>query len=961
MHETRQSAHQEVIADAAHDGMRTPAGGRLSARYRHLARAGGVGALLVGLLALLGWSTGQLRWAGILPDAKALAPGMAIIVGLLGAVLAFAVQRRLTPPGRLLARVLLAAIALFTLTELWCLFAGTGASPEWLLLKSHPLLATPNARSSPIALTLALLQALALYLGLLPPSRFAGGSRRWAGILASLILVIAATVLFSYGFRHPLLEHTAFIPAALPAALAFLLLSGGAIAALGPSVPPIALFSGSPTRRLLNKAFIPLIFSAVLLALAVHLLLTDWLRLNAAILTGAVIVALLLLTVTVSARVAAAVGGRLEHAEAALHQLQERLAVTLHSIGDAVITTDVQGRITMLNHVATALTGWSEEAAVGRPVEEVFRIVNERTRLAVENPVAKVLASGRIEGLANHTVLIARDGAEYAIADSGAPIHDADGKTLGVVLVFRDVTDERRAEHALSSSEKRYRRLFEHARDGILILDAERFAVLDVNPALLALFGVARDEVLGRPLAAVHDFFDDAMTARMYATLRRDGYCRQDDITLTTRDGHRIAVEFTGSVYRVNGDSVIQCLVRDISEQQQVEEQLRQAVKMESVGRLAGGIAHDFNNILTGISGFSQLVTDALPPASSLRGDMREVLALSQRAADLTRQLLTFSRQHDIAPHPVDLNALVHGTLKMLQRLIGEDISIRFDPGEDLGAVNVDPGRIEQVLMNLTINARDAMPDGGTLTLATRRVRLDVAMAEARFGVAPGDYLLLTVADTGYGMDAETQRHIFEPFFTTKEVGMGSGLGLATVYGIVTQHGGNILVESAPNHGAVFSIYLPCVESAVAAENAVAAELPFQGGQETILVVEDEEAVREVIERILTLGGYIVLCAANATVAEAMFHARQDEIALLVTDVVMPGGNGVELAQRLCAQAPALRIIYMSGYHDNPVLHEATRTADVVLLRKPFTMAQIFHAIHEALDDLPEKAGSHEH
>jgi signal transduction histidine kinase/CheY-like chemotaxis protein len=384
-------------------------------------------------------------------------------------------------------------------------------------------------------------------------------------------------------------------------------------------------------------------------------------------------------------------------------------------------------------------------------------------------------------------------------------------------------------------------------------------------------------------------------------------------------------------------------------ERAKIEDQLRQAHKMESIGRLAGGVAHDFNNILTGIGGYTELVLDRLDTASPLREDLGEVQRLAKRAADLTQQLLAFSRRQPLEPRILNLNDTVADTSKMLKRVIGEDIDFQFAPAPDLGNVRADPGQIEQILMNLAVNSRDAMPTGGKLTIETANIELDAEYAGRHVAVAPGPYVMLAVSDTGCGMDAATKERLFEPFFTTKEKGKGTGLGLATVYGIVKQHGGNIWVYSEPGKGATLKIYLPRVAEAVS-NVGPAVEPETARGEEMILVVEDEAPVYAFAERVLKARGYAVVIARSAEEAQRVFSVQEKTVSLLLTDVVLPGMNGRVLYDLLKSKKPDLKVLYMSGYTDNAIVHQGVLDAGITFIQKPFTTEMLARKVRQVLD-----------
>jgi two-component system, cell cycle sensor histidine kinase and response regulator CckA len=390
-------------------------------------------------------------------------------------------------------------------------------------------------------------------------------------------------------------------------------------------------------------------------------------------------------------------------------------------------------------------------------------------------------------------------------------------------------------------------------------------------------------------------------------------------------------------------------VTRAYDELARTQDQLAQAQKMEAIGRLAGGIAHDFNNLLTVIKGRSQLVLQRLGPDDPLRRQIALVEQTADRAASLTRQLLAFSRKQMLDPRVLDLNAVVDGIESMLRRLIGEDIELRTRPARDLGAVRADPGQLEQVILNLVVNARDAMPAGGTLTIETANLEVTAEPVEAPLDIPAGLYVRLSVSDTGVGMSAGTRAHLFEPFFTTKELGKGTGLGLASVYGIVKQSGGAIAVRSEPGSGSTFAIFLPQVGEPVEPARPGRAEDEVPGGTETILLVEDEDAVRELAREVLQAGGYTVLEARHGHQALEIAETHRGSIALLLTDVVMPGMDGPGLARRLTAIRPGVRLLYVSGYADR-VAESGDGLPAAALLHKPFFPATLAGKVREVLD-----------
>ena len=492
--------------------------------------------------------------------------------------------------------------------------------------------------------------------------------------------------------------------------------------------------------------------------------------------------------------------------------------------------------------------------------------------------------------------------------------------------------------------DSQYRELVENAADVVFALDTEgRFTAL--NQASETLTGRTRADLIGRPLAELAAPGQDEVLAR---AARGGGPV---ELTLLAGGGRPVVLEVAGRRIERDGRFAgVECIARDVTERRQLEEQLRQAQKMEAVGRLAGGIAHDFNNLLTAINGFGDLALDILPPDHPARAMVAEIRKAGDRAAGLTRQLLAFGRRSVVAPQVLDLNAVVRESESLLGRLLGEHLVLTADLDPTLPRVAADPGQIQQLVMNLAVNARDAMPEGGRLTISTQVAGVARAGLARDPDVPAGEYAVLSVADTGCGMTAEVKARIFEPFFTTKGPGKGTGLGLATVYGIVRQSGGHIAVESEPGRGTEFRVYLPVARGDEASEPPPVVTPMPRRGRETVLVAEDESAVRALARRTLESSGYTVLEAADGEAAIGVAAAYRGTIDLLVTDVVMPRLGGRQLAEALTSRRPGLRVLFMSGYTDDGALLDGVRDAAVAFLPKPFAPVALVRKVREVLD-----------
>jgi two-component system cell cycle sensor histidine kinase/response regulator CckA len=519
-----------------------------------------------------------------------------------------------------------------------------------------------------------------------------------------------------------------------------------------------------------------------------------------------------------------------------------------------------------------------------------------------------------------------------------------------LLAVLRKVWDKHALTRALRESEERFRATFEQAAVGIghTTLDGRW---LRVNQRLCNIVGYTRDELLARTFQDItHPEDLDFDLAEHSRLLANEIQTRSREKRYLHKNGSVVWVDLTVSMAREPSGKLKYSIavIQDITQRKKLEEELLHAQRMEGVGQLAGGIAHDFNNLLTVIGGRCVLALGRLQPADPLRRDLDLISKTADRAAALTRQLLAFSRKQVLQPRVAELNDLIGNLTSLLMRLIGEDIELTFVPAPDTGRVRVDPGQLEQVIVNLTVNARDAMPRGGRLTIETAKVELDESYAARHVGVVPGSHVMLAVSDTGGGMDSATQARIFEPFFTTKGPGKGTGLGLATVYGIVKQSGGHVRVYSELGTGTVFKIYLPRTEDA--AEAAAAASVRLPTGTETVLLVEDEDDVRDLAREVLEQLGYTVLEAAAPPDAILIAERYAGIIELLLTDVVMPRISGRALATTIAAMRPETRILFMSGYTDDAIVRHGVLEPGTQFIEKPFTPEALALKVREVLD-----------
>jgi len=629
-----------------------------------------------------------------------------------------------------------------------------------------------------------------------------------------------------------------------------------------------------------------------------------------------------------------------------LFESEELFRLIGENAADLIAVVDMEGRRIYNSLSYQTVLGYSpEELKNSSGLEQIHPEDRELVRTAAAE--ARRTGKGKtLEYRIRH-----KDGSWRVFESTASVILDRKGQPEKLVVVNRDISDRKSALEALERSEASFRGVVEGAPYAICRVSREG-CFLRVNPALEKMLGHNGQDELLRSNIGLDVFRKLGEFEQLVDVLQSEGEFKDVQAEWKRKDGAVITVLCSGrTVDRSgNGSPYIELFAEDVTESRVLERQLRMTTKMEAIGRLSGGIAHDFNNLLGVIIGYSEILKRKISVENPLYECADEIEKAGQRAVSLTRQLLAFSRQQILTPAVLDLNALVAGMEKMLPRLIGEDIIVVTRLSDNIGRVKADHGQVEQVVMNLAVNARDAMPQGGELRIETSNSEFDEAYVRHHPGAKLGRYVRLAVADSGTGMSAETLGHIFEPFFTTKEVGKGTGLGLATVYGIVKQSGGYLWVDSKPGEGSVFQMFLPRVEESVTKIVSNAVPLTTVRGVETILLVEDADALRKLARSFLVDRGFEVLAAENGEEALRLAAAHKEPIHLLLTDVIMPGMNGRVLAEHLLAKRPGMRVLYISGYTDSFIAGHGVLEQGTHLLHKPFTEHALIAKVREVLD-----------
>ncbi len=619
----------------------------------------------------------------------------------------------------------------------------------------------------------------------------------------------------------------------------------------------------------------------------------------------------------------------------------------LESAPDAIVAVNQKGQIVLANSQTKALFGYQRDELLNQPVELLLPDAFKENHIHHRETYN---ANPHIRAMGQGLDLVARrkDGSEFPVEISLSPLQTEDG--LLVTSIIRDITERKRVEAALRQKDEDLRALVERAPYGIYRSNvAGKFHLL--NRALVDMLGYDSEKELLALDMATQVYADPRQRAQFIEQHRETGRFVNVEVEWKRKDGKLITVRLSGHSFPGEnpGDTIFEVVAEDITQQRSLEQQVRHSQKMEAIGRLTGGIAHDFNNLLTLVYGYSELLQERIGRGHPARSAVEEIQKAAERATTLTKQLLAFSRNQPQKPEIFSLNTAVEQMEKMLRRVIGEDITLVLSLEPAPAEIKAEPGQVEQILMNFTVNARDAMPRGGRLTLRTENIVLAEHDSLRSPDLSPGPYVVLSVSDTGVGMDAEILARIFEPFFTTKEKDKGTGLGLATVYGIVKQSGGLVTVFSQPGEGTTFQIFFPRLGQDPALNKQARKITAAPGGDRTVLLVEDEDSLRRVAQEFLTLSGYTVLSAADGEEALNLAGQHRDTIHLLVTDMVMPGMSGRELASRLLRLRPDIKILYISGYTYEEVLPSDKTAPEGAFLQKPFALDALAIKVRELL------------
>jgi two-component system, cell cycle sensor histidine kinase and response regulator CckA len=907
-------------------------------------QAAGLIVLLLGVsVFVVGWILDVRLVTSVVPGLATMKANTAIGFILCGASLLLSVRSPSARWAALLARVCgVVTLALAVATLLQYLGGWTFGIDELLFSDPNPRRADPG-RMSPLTAS-----CFALWAGALLARASRPGPSQ---LLALVVVAVAGLTLLGYLYSaRGLLGIASYSEMAVHTALSFVLLAMGLL-----FLDPASGVAGMLTSDSMGGTTARRLLPVVIVAPAV----LGWVSLQGqragryGTEMGVAIVVITMISVLsvfvwMNARALLRLEAQRREAEGALRGREAHMRSVLDSALDAVVTMNASGDVTYWSRRAEQIFGWPAAEAVGQNLGEL--LIPESLREAHRQGLARYNETGQgpILGRRLQMMALRRDGTEFPVELSITAVEEGGYRSFCGFIA--DLSRQVQTEAALQRSEERYRHFFEDTLSGAFIARPDG-TILACNPPFARMFGFnsVQDSIGSNvgslcPVAELRD--------TLLQRLHEEGRIQALDVELCRADRTPVSViaNVVGAFNTAGELTEIKGYVLDNTERRKVEEQLRQSQRIDAIGRLAGGVAHDFNNLLGVISGNNHFLLRHLPPDDARTRYAVEIGKAADRAAALTRQLLAFSRKQILQPQILDLNSVVREMEQLLLRLIGEDIDLVVRTTAPLGRVRADPGQIEQVIMNLAVNARDAMPQGGRLTIETANVALAEDYARQHPGTVAGSHVMVAITDTGHGMDEATKARAFEPFFSTKEKGQGTGLGLATVYGIVKQSGGSIYLYSEPGCGTSCKIYLPEVAEG-ASTPPIAADEPISPcGSETILVVEDEDMLREIVQEALEALGYSVLKARHGTAALSICASHDAPIHLVLTDAVMPGLSVREMVDRVRALRPGVRILYMSGYTDDTIVRHGVLLADVAFLQKPFTLDALAHKVRAALD-----------
>ena len=912
---------------------------------------------IIALAGLLGYLPGLKVLGSILPDYIPMAPTTAGCLFLYATTLFIQLRKPLQGVSRVIICALVALGILFCILALLELPAGVDLNFDDELFQAPKLGTIPIGIISPFTAATFVLDGVGILLFIFMEQGSPLRRRRdGAALLGAFSSLVGATVLLAYLYGSPLMYGGSTIPMAATTALAILFLGVALVAATGPESFPACRVIGASTSALLSRAFLPLTLASIVLQSALSRFVSAAPQVNGALVLAAQVIVMVVITASVVHRVARSTGknldeidGKLREALQEKHESEEHHRTILQAAMDGFWLLDTGGQILEANDAYCRMSGYRSEELPGMKVSDLECI---ESVAEVQEHIRSIMARGEDRFVSRHR---RKDGTVFD-AESTVQYRPAKGGQL--VVFIRDITERMVAEGKLKESRKQYHDLVEGTADLITRVDTEG-RLLFVNHAAGEVYGLAPQECLGRPaFDFIHPEDRDGTMAAFGSWLENGEGTFIHENRQVAVDGreHCLAWSIRPETDEKGAVVGFASTARDITyrrkaeaEKERLEAQLLQAMKMESVGSLAGGVAHDFNNKLTVIIGHACLALIERDP-DKIRSSLEEIRSAAEQSADLTRQLLAFARKQTIAPKVLDLNETVARTLKMLQRLIGEDIHLAWQPAADIWLLKLDPSQVDQILTNLCVNARDSIEGVGKITIETGNLVLDQQYCDHHAEVTPGEYVRLAVSDNGCGMGKETLNRIFEPFFTTKETGKGTGLGLSTVFGIVKQNKGFIYVYSEPGQGTTFTIYLPRHEGRSLPSAASGPELPAPRGQETVLVVEDELAILNMITQVLTGLGYSVLRANSPAEAIRLAQEHGGEIRLLITDVIMPEMNGMVLARSLQSLRPGLKSLFMSGYTANAIAHHGVLEDGICFIQKPFSLPDLATKVRQALE-----------